>query len=116
MKKRFCFISIFQIAICLSQQAYEIEAQVDPINGIIKVNQLFSYTNNSSKALDTLYLYDWNHAYSDTSTPLAAKLAQEFNFQFEYELLQFAPRKSGCGNRLAGTGATALGADHCRLL
>lgn len=67
----------------MSQQAYEIEAQVDPINGIIKVNQLFSYTNNSSKALDTLYLYDWNHAYSDTSTPLAAKLAQEFNFQFE---------------------------------
>ena len=83
MRKQFCFISIFQIAFCWSQQAYEIDAQLDPINGIIKVNQLFSYTNNSSKALDTLYLYDWNHAYSDTSTPLAAKLAQEFNFQFE---------------------------------
>lgn len=83
MRKQFCFISIFQIAFCWSQQVYEIDAQLDPINGIIKVNQLFSYTNNSSKALDTLYLYDWNHAYSDTSTPLAAKLAQEFNFQFE---------------------------------
>ena len=33
--------------------------------------------------MDTLYLYDWNHAYSETSTPLAAKLAEEFNFQFE---------------------------------
>ena len=83
MKKQFCFISIFQIIFCWSQQDYDIVAELDPINGIIKVNQLFTYTNNSSKALDTLYLYDWNHAYSDTSTPLAAKLAQEFNFQFE---------------------------------
>ena len=33
--------------------------------------------------MDTLYLYDWNHAYADTSTPLAGKLAKEFNFKFE---------------------------------
>ena len=57
--------------------------KIDPINGIIEVNQLFSYTNNSNKLIDTLYLYDWNHSYSDTSTPLAVKLAEEFNFKFE---------------------------------
>ena len=83
MKKQFCLLSIFQIAFCFSQQANEIDAQIDPINGIIKVNQLFSFTNNSNKLIDTLYLYDWNHSYSDTSTPLAVKLAQEFNFKFE---------------------------------
>ncbi len=68
---------------CFAQQYDEIDAQVDPLSGLIKVIQLFRYTNEASTALDTLYLYDWNHAYSDTSTPLAAKLAQEFNFKFE---------------------------------
>ena len=83
MKKRFCQLLIFQISFCFAQQYDEIDAQVDPLGGLIEVNQLFRYTNAGSIALDTLYLYDWNHAYSETSTPLAAKLAQEFNFQFE---------------------------------
>lgn len=74
---------IFQIAFCFAQQDNEIDAQVDPLNGLIKVKQLLHYTNKGVTALDTLYLYDWNHAYVDTSTPMAAKLAQEFNFQFE---------------------------------
>jgi len=71
------------MAFCFSQHHYEIEAQIDPLDGLIEVKQLFHYTNKGSSALDTLYLYDWNHAYSDTSTPLANKLAQEFNFNFE---------------------------------
>ena len=68
---------------CFAQQSNEINAQVDPLGGLIEVKQLLRYTNQGSTALDTLYLYDWNHAYSETSTPLATKLAQEFNFQFE---------------------------------
>ena len=68
---------------CYAQQYDEIDAQVDPLSGLIEVKQLLRYTNGGSAALDTLYLYDWNHAYSETSTPLAAKLAEEFNFQFE---------------------------------
>ena len=71
------------MAYCFAQQYDEIDAQVDPLGGLIEVKQLLRYTNEGSTALDTLYLYDWNHAYSETSTPLAAKLAQEFNFQFE---------------------------------
>ena len=74
---------IFQLTFCFAQQDNEIDAQVDPLNGLIKVKQLLHYTNKGVTALDTLYLYDWNHAYVDTSTPMAAKLAQEFNFQFE---------------------------------
>ena len=74
---------VFQITFCFAQQYDEIGAQVDPLSGLIEVKQLFSYTNEGSTALDTLYLYDWNHAYSDMSTPLASKLAQEFNSKFE---------------------------------
>ena len=68
---------------CFAQQHNEIDAQVDPLNGLIEVKQLFRYTNEASTTQDTIYLYDWNHAYSDTSTPMAVKLAQEFNFKFE---------------------------------
>ena len=68
---------------CFTQQYNEIDAQVEPLSGLIEVKQLFRYTNETSTALDTLYLYDWNHAYSDTSTLMAVKLAQEFNFKFE---------------------------------
>ena len=68
---------------CFAQQYDQVDAQVDPLSGLIEVKQLFTYTNEGSTALDTLYLYDWNHAYSDTSTPLASKLAQEFNSKFE---------------------------------
>jgi hypothetical protein len=71
------------MAFCFEQQYNEIDAKVNPLSGLIEVSQLFSYKNEGSIALDTLYLYDWNHAYVDTSTPLAAKLAQEFNFKFE---------------------------------
>ena len=74
---------VFQLTFCFAQQYDEIDAQVDPLSGLIQVKQLFRYTNHGNTALDTLYLYDWNHAYSDTSTPLAVKLAEEFNFKFE---------------------------------
>ena len=68
---------------CFAQQYDDIYAHVDPLGGLVEVKQLLHYTNDGSAALDTLYLYDWNHAYSETSTPLAAKLAEEFNFKFE---------------------------------
>ena len=68
---------------CFSQHAIEIDATIDPDRGVIEVQQVLTYTNNSKQAIDRLYLYDWNHAYSDTSTPLSKKLADEFNFKLE---------------------------------
>ena len=54
----------FSNDVLFCQQYNEIDAQVDPLSGLIEVKQLFRYTNEASSALDTLYLYDWNHAYS----------------------------------------------------
>ena len=83
MNKHFWILSVFEITFCLSQQDYKIDAQIEPTKGIINVDQFFCFKNVSNISLDTLYLYDWNHAYADTSTPLAGKLAKEFNFKFE---------------------------------
>lgn len=68
---------------CFSQHSYEIDATIDPDRGLIEVQQVLTFTNNSNQAIDRLYLYDWNHAYSDTSTPLSKKLSDEFNFKLE---------------------------------
>ena len=71
------------VAVGLSQQSNEINATIDPEKGVVEVSQIVTFTNHTNKALDSLYLYDWNHAYNDTSTPLSKKLSEEFNFKFE---------------------------------
>lgn len=54
--------------------------------GTIYVQQEFQFVHQGSEQIDTLYLYDWNHSYSSTNTPLARKISEEFNFQFEKSL------------------------------
>lgn len=83
MKKLFTDIALLFVAVGLSQQSNEINATIDPEKGVVEVSQIVTFTNHTNKALDSLYLYDWNHAYNDTSTPLSKKLSEEFNFKFE---------------------------------
>ena len=71
------------ITVGLSQQSNTINATIDPEKGTVKVNQIVTFTNHTNKPLNSLYLYDWNHAYSDNSTLLSKKLSEEFNFKFE---------------------------------
>ena len=71
------------VTVGLSQQPNKINATIDPEKGTIEVSQILTFTNHTNKALDCLYLYDWNHAYSDTSTHLSKKLSEEFYFKFE---------------------------------
>ena len=71
------------ITVGLSQQSNTINATIVPEKGAVKVIQIVTFTNHTNKTLNSLYLYDWNHAYSDTSTPLSKKLSEEFNFKFE---------------------------------
>ena len=68
------------ITVGLSQQSNTINAKIDPEKGAVKVNQIVTFTNHTNKALNSLYFYDWNHAYSDNSTLLSKKLSEEFNF------------------------------------
>ena len=83
MKKLLLGILLLFITVGLSQQSNKINATINPEKGTVEVNQTLTFTNHTNKALNSLYLYDWNHAYSDTSTPLSKKLSEEFNFKFE---------------------------------
>ncbi|MCH1385346.1 MAG: hypothetical protein L7U61_03470, partial [Flavobacteriaceae bacterium] len=85
---RTLFYPFFLLLSTLSfaQHSYIIDASVDPSMGTIYVQQEFQFVHQGSEQIDTLYLYDWNHSYSSTNTPLARKISEEFNFQFEKSL------------------------------
>ena len=49
---------------------------------ILKVTQTIEYRNGTPKALKTLYLNDWSHAYSSSKSPLAQRFAEEYDRRF----------------------------------
>ncbi|WNH12421.1 metalloprotease [Thalassobellus suaedae] len=48
----------------------------------IKISQTIQYQNTSNNVLDTIYLNDWNNSYSTKKTPLALRIADEYNNDF----------------------------------
>ncbi|NQY05654.1 MAG: metalloprotease, partial [Flavobacteriaceae bacterium] len=67
-----------------AQTKITIEADFDPENKMISVNQSILFTNTSNKTLSEIYLLDWNHAYSDNESLLAVRFAEEFNNKFHF--------------------------------
>ena len=62
-----------------SQHQNEIVATLDGPTNQIRIRQHFTYVNQSSQGLSTLYFNDWNHAYSNKNTALAKRFGEEFN-------------------------------------
>jgi len=60
----------------------DIRAAIDPDTQQIQISQTIAYTNNSNDTLNTIYLNDWNHAYSSKHTPLAKRFEEEFSTKF----------------------------------
>ena len=48
----------------------------------LSINQDISFVNNTSKALDTIYLSDWSNSYSSFKTPLAQRFGEEYDRSF----------------------------------
>ena len=61
---------------------YTLDAQWDEATDSFDITQKIKFQNTGQKPLDTLYLNDWAHAYSSTKSPLANRLAEEFNRSF----------------------------------
>ncbi|QLE03167.1 metalloprotease [Galbibacter sp. BG1] len=62
-----------------SQSSQKIDATLLAEEHMIQIQQEIVYHNTSKDTLDVFYLYDWNHAYSNKSTALATRFAEEFN-------------------------------------
>jgi hypothetical protein len=48
----------------------------------IKISQFITYQNNTQDELKTIYLNNWGNAYATKKTPLAIRIADEFNNDF----------------------------------
>lgn len=64
------------------QNKIDLKADFDIENKKIKIKQTITYHNNSQDELKTIFLNDWNNSYSTKQTPLAVRLAEEYNNSF----------------------------------
>jgi hypothetical protein len=65
-----------------SQNKIDLKAVFDIENKQIKISQTIQYHNTSQDILDTIYLNDWANSYSTKKTPLAIRIADEYNNNF----------------------------------
>lgn len=72
----------FISTIALGQNKIDLEAYFDVDTRQIKISQTIQYYNDSNKELSTIYLNDWNNSYATKNTPLAKRLADEYNNKF----------------------------------
>ncbi|WP_297692244.1 metalloprotease [uncultured Eudoraea sp.] len=61
-----------------AQHNNSIKASLESESNEINIQQEFEYINNSKDTLKVLYFNDWANAYSDKSTALAKRFAEEF--------------------------------------
>lgn len=62
-----------------AQEYNHIKAELIPETHTLNIQQELLYTNKSTDTLNEIWLYDWNNAYVDKTTPLAKRFAEEFN-------------------------------------
>lgn len=67
------------IATMYSQSNQKINASLIAKEHLIKIQQEITFFNTSNDTLNSVYLYDWNNAYSNKNTALAKRFGEEFN-------------------------------------
>lgn len=77
-----CFILLLIFISSYGQNKIDLEAVFDVEKGTIKISQTIKYYNTSNEELETIYLNNWANSYSTKSTPLALRIADEYNNDF----------------------------------
>tara|TARA_R110002111_G_scaffold117707_4_gene180008 strand:- start:3980 stop:6775 length:2796 start_codon:yes stop_codon:yes gene_type:complete len=65
-----------------SQNKIDLKADFDIEKKLIKISQTIQYQNTSNDELQTIYLNNWANSYATKKTPLAIRIADEFNNNF----------------------------------
>lgn len=84
MKPRLLIIYIlfFINTITFGQNKIDLKAYFDVDAREIKISQTIQYKNTTNDELSTIFLNDWNNSYATKNTPLAKRLADEYNNKF----------------------------------
>ncbi len=75
---------LFWNVMLFGQNSIDLKASVDIITKTISIHQRITYQNQSNDTLKTIFLNDWNNAYSTKKTPLAKRFTEEFNDKFHF--------------------------------
>ncbi len=86
MKLAVVLFILLTIPLCtaLGQNTIDIKADLNVSQKTITISQQIRYQNSSNDTLNTIYLNDWNNAYSTKKTPLAKRFTEEFNDKFHF--------------------------------
>ena len=77
------FLGVFFYALNIHcQNSLDIDATFIPSEKTIEIKQNITYFNNTADTLRVIYLNDWNHSFSDKTTPLANRFEEEFSIKF----------------------------------
>ncbi len=76
---------IFTIAmpiISAQNNRIEMKAQLDTHSQSFKIEQRLTYVNHSQDTLKSIYLHDWNNAFSDKNSVLGKRFQENYNKKF----------------------------------
>jgi hypothetical protein len=66
------------------QTEIKVDATLLPDGKTLSINQKITFLNDSNKALEYIYLYDWINAFSDKNSALAQSFSEEFVRKFHF--------------------------------
>ncbi|PKA84385.1 hypothetical protein ATE92_2573 [Ulvibacter sp. MAR_2010_11] len=69
----------------LAQHDISINAQLLPETKEINISQQIVYANTSKEVLTEIYLNDWANSFSNKTTPLAKRFAENYDSSFHFE-------------------------------
>ena len=87
MKYTLLVLSLFLFCISNTinaQNDITISAQFYPDQNKVQITQKITIKNTTNKALDSVFLYDWNNAYSSKDTELAKRFAEEYSTKLHF--------------------------------
>ena len=74
-----------------TQNTYDIRFKWNDPSAPLSITQNIRWTNDSNVPVSTIYLLDWNHAYSSARSQLGYFLANEF----DYKLIRASKKNQG---------------------
>ena len=82
INSHFTILLLLFVASIHSQNSHTINATLHPEANSINIQHSIIFSNQTNDTLNSVYLYDWNNAYSNNNTPLAKRFGEDFNKSF----------------------------------
>lgn len=80
--KKISFLFLLFSLQCFAQHSISADITFNFIEKTASVQQKIVFINQTNDTLKTIYLNDWNHAYSSKNSPLANRFSDEFERKF----------------------------------